>query len=120
MPDVSSSAVPSRSRPVRHIVMWNVAGDTAADRAAAIATVREAFEALRGRIPGLTHLEIGVDHSRIDYACDMVLVTDFDSDASLSAYATHPLHLAARDRLEGLRIARHQVDYHFGPEEHAA
>jgi Stress responsive A/B Barrel Domain len=96
---------------IRHIVMWNVAGETPEERATAIEAVRNAFEALRGRIPGLTRLEIGIDHSRIDYACDMVLLTDFDSEASLRAYATHPLHLAARDRLQGLRIARHQVDY---------
>lgn len=100
-----------KSSPVRHIVMWNVAGDTAEERATAIEIVRNAFEALRGRIPGLTSLEIGIDYSRIDYACDMVLVTDFDSEASLQAYATHPLHLAVRDQLQGVRVARYQVDY---------
>ncbi|MCO6181080.1 Dabb family protein [Ciceribacter sp. RN22] len=100
-----------KSSPVRHIVMWNVAGDTAEERATAIEIVRNAFEALRGRIPGLTSLEIGIDHSRIDYACDMVLVTDFDNEASLQAYATHPLHLAVRDQLQGVRVARYQVDY---------
>ncbi|MBC2775239.1 Dabb family protein [Rhizobium sp. AQ_MP] len=109
MPDAGPT-----SFPVRHIVMWNVAGNTPAERNAAIDTVRNAFEALRGRIPGLIRLEIGIDHSRIDYACDMVLVTDFDSEASLKAYATHPLHLAVRDRLQGLRVARYQVDYCLG------
>lgn len=102
-----------KSSPVRHIVMWNVAGDTPEERVTATEIVRTAFEALRGRIPGLKRLEIGIDHSRIDYACDMVLVTDFDSEASLRAYATHPLHLAARDQLQGLRVARYQVDYHL-------
>lgn len=100
-----------KSVPVRHIVMWNVAGGTPEERAAAVETVRKAFEPLRGQIPGLMRLEIGIDHSHIDYACDMVLLTDFDSEADLRAYVTHPLHLAARDHLQGLRIARHQVDY---------
>ncbi|MGO4853018.1 Dabb family protein [Phaeovulum sp. W22_SRMD_FR3] len=76
-----------------------------------MARVRNGFEALRGAIPGMTHLEIGIDISRIDYACDMVLVTEFDSAAALAAYAVHPAHLALRDTLAGLRIARHQVDY---------
>ncbi len=97
--------------PIRHIVMWNVAGTTEAEKAEAIHHVRSAFEGLRGRIPGMTKLEIGVDVSRISYACDMVLLTEFETEAALSAYATHPDHLAVRDRLEGLRIARHQVDY---------
>ena len=101
----------ARSKPVRHIVMWNVAGDTPGEREDAISRVRAEFEALRGQIPGMLHLEIGVDHSRISYACDIVLVSAFENEAALQAYAIHPAHLAARDRLEGLRVARHQVDY---------
>lgn len=97
--------------PIRHIVMWTVVGDTPAEKAPAIDRVRDAFEGLRGQIPGMTLLEIGVDVSRISYACDLVLVTEFETEAALAAYATHPAHLAVRDALEGLRIGRHQVDY---------
>lgn len=97
--------------PIRHIVMWRVAGETDAERSLAMARVRNGFEALRGAIPGMTHLEVGLDISRIDYACDMVLVTEFESAEALEAYAVHPAHLALRDILAGLRIARHQVDY---------
>ncbi|WP_234188419.1 Dabb family protein [Shinella sp. NM-101] len=97
--------------PVRHIVMWNVAGDTPAERQAGITAVKHAFEGLRGQIPGLMHLEIGIDESRASHACDMVLVTEFENDEALASYATHPAHLAARGRLEGVRVARYQVDY---------
>lgn len=96
---------------VYHIVMWGVAGKTADEKAKAIAAVRNEFEGMIGKIPGLIKLEIGVDTSHVSYACDMVLVTEFESQAALEAYATHPIHLAARERLEGLRISRHQVDY---------
>lgn len=99
------------AQPVCHIVMWDVAGDTAAEKREAIATIRAAFETLRDCIPGLTRLDIGVDISRVDYACDMLLLTEFDSPAALAAYAVHPAHLAVRDSLAGLRIARHQVDF---------
>lgn len=104
--------------PIRHIVMWNVAGSTEAEKRRAIDSVRREFEALQGRIPGMTRLEIGVDISRIDYACDMLLLTEFESAAALAAYAVHPEHLAVRDRLAGLRIARHQVDYPVTPQDH--
>jgi hypothetical protein len=96
---------------IKHIVMWNVRGDTPAAKAAGIARLRRSFESLRGRIPGLLHLEIGVDASRIDYACDVVLYSEFDSQAALDAYAGHPEHLRVKDELADLRIARHQVDY---------
>lgn len=96
---------------IKHIVMWNVQGDSAAEKAAAIAQIQRSFESLRGRIPGLLNLELGVDTSRIDYACDVVLYTEFDSQASLDAYAIHPEHTRVKQEVADLRIARHQVDY---------
>jgi len=96
---------------IKHIVMWNVRGDTPAERTLAIARLQRSFESLRGRIPGLLHLEIGVDSSRIDYACDVVLYSEFESQAALDAYGTHPEHLRVKRELGDLRIARHQVDY---------
>ena len=96
---------------VKHIVMWNVKGDTPEQKDAGIERLRSAFEGIRGKIPGLSHLEIGVDRSGVDYACDVVLYAEFESQQALDDYATHPEHLRVRDELQGLRIARHQVDY---------
>lgn len=96
---------------IKHIVMWKVRGDDAAARARNLALLKSEFESLRGRIPGLLHLEVGVDESRIDYACDVVLVTEFASREALAGYAEHPEHLRVRRALGDLRIARHQVDY---------
>lgn len=99
---------------IKHIVMWNVRGDTVAEKAAGVAKLKLAFESLRGKVPGLLNLEIGVDSSRIDYACDVVLYSEFDSQAALDAYAVHPEHLRVKGELGDLRIARHQVDYTAG------
>ena len=96
---------------IRHIVMWNVRGATPEERRNAIRFLKSRFEGLRGRIPGLLRLEVGVDTSRIDYACDVVLYSEFESQQALEAYARHPEHLRVRDELDGLRVARHQVDY---------
>ena len=101
---------------IKHIVMWNVRGDDAAGRARNVALLKAAFESLRGRVPGLLHLELGVDESRIDYACDAVLVSEFVSREALAAYAEHPEHLRVRRAVGDLRIARHQVDFESGPE----
>lgn len=96
---------------VKHIVMWNILGSAEEGKAASIERVRAAFETLRGKIPGLLHIEVGVDHSGVDYACDVVLYAEFDSQAALDAYAGHPEHLRVRQAIEGLRVTRHQVDY---------
>lgn len=100
---------------IKHIVMWKVRGDNAAERSANLAQLTAAFESLRGRVPGLRHLEVGVDESRVDYACDVVLYSEFDSRAALAAYAEHPEHLRVKRELSDMRIARHQVDYAITP-----
>jgi len=99
---------------IKHIVMWNLRGGSAPEKAQAIEFLRSRFEGLRGQIPGLLQLEVGVDSSGVDYACDVVLYSVFDSQEALTAYATHPAHLRVRDELGDLRISRHQVDYAVG------
>lgn len=96
---------------IKHIVMWNVRGATPEERKANCERLKDAFEGLRGRIPGLVFLEIGIDYSRVDYACDVVLYSEFATRAALDAYATHPEHLRVREALGDLRTDRHQVDY---------
>lgn len=96
---------------IKHIVMWNLKGDTPEEKASVASRLKGAFEGLVGRIPGLLHMEVGVDMSCVDYACDVVLYSEFDSHESLAAYAHHAEHLRVRQELGDLRITRHQVDY---------
>jgi quinol monooxygenase YgiN len=96
---------------IKHIVMWKVRGDDAAARERNLALLKAEFESLRGRIPGLLQLEVGVDESRADYAFDVVLYSEFASREALAAYAEHPEHQRVRRALGDLRIARQQVDY---------
>lgn len=100
---------------IRHIVMWDVNGDTAEEKQRNVERLQKCFHGLRGCIPGLLYLEIGVDVSEVDYACDVVLYSEFESWEALAAYAVHPEHLRVRDELAGVRIARHQVDYEDRP-----
>ena len=96
---------------IRQIVMWSVRGDTPPERQVARERVRDAFESLRGRIPGMTRLEIGLNISNADYACDVVLVSDFVSSDALEAYAIHPEHKRVIAELDTLRLTRYQIDY---------
>jgi quinol monooxygenase YgiN len=96
---------------IKHIVMWKLRGDTPEQKARAALLLKQGFEALRGHIPGLLSIEVGIDTSRADYACDVVLYSEFESQAALDAYAHHPEHLRLRQALGDVRIARHQVDY---------
>ncbi len=96
---------------VKHIVMWNLRGETEHERSTNIQKLKSEFEAIRHEIPGLKTLEIGVDISQIDYACDVVLYSEFESIQALKEYANHPAHLRVREALGNLRTDRYQVDY---------
>lgn len=96
---------------IRHIVMWNLAGETTEKKQKNIRQVHECFMSLKGRIPGLLHIEVGIDSSFVDYACDVVLYSEFESQEALDAYASHPEHLRVKTELGSMRTARHQVDY---------
>jgi hypothetical protein len=106
-----STATLTEANMVKHIVMWNVRGDTPELKKESAMLVKSAFESLTGKIPGLTKLEVGLDVSAVDYACDVVLYTEFETQESLDAYASHPEHLRVKQVVGDIRIARHQVDY---------
>lgn len=96
---------------IKHIVMWNVRGETPEEKRRTALLIKAKFEALVGEIPGLQKLEIGIDMSGISYACDVALYSEFADVDALNVYAEHPAHQRVKADLEGMRIARHQVDY---------
>ncbi len=95
---------------IKHIVMWDILGAGPDEKARNAQRLKAAFEGMQP-IPGLLKLEIGLDLSGVDYACDVVLYSEFESQAALDAYGTHPEHVRVKNELADLRIARHQVDY---------
>jgi hypothetical protein len=107
----TADAADLRRLTTKHIVMWDVRGDTAQQKRETAAFVKRSFEDLAGKIPGMTMVEVGLDVSGVDYACDVVLYMEFESPEWLAAYATHPEHLRVKEALGDCRIARHQVDY---------
>ena len=96
---------------IKHIVMWKVKGATPEEKDDSVRRIQAAFDGLVGVIPGLMALELGVDVSHVDYACDVVLYTEFESREALDSYSTHPAHLRIRRDLADVRIGRYQVDY---------
>ena len=54
----------------------------------------ERMVALRGRVGGIQHLEIGRDELHDARSWDLVLIMEFASVEALRAYQRHPDHLA--------------------------
>ena len=97
---------------VKHIVAWRLK-DPALGRGKAenARLMKEKLEALRGRIPGLRRLEVGLDFSAGENSSDIVLVTDFESRAALAAYMIHPEHQAVVAFVSQIVAERRLVDY---------
>jgi hypothetical protein len=97
---------------IRHIVCWKFLEQ--ADGATKEENLRKAItmlESLRGTIPEIRSLEVGIDLTRSDASSDLVLNGTFASVAALEAYQRHPDHLAVASFLSRVRSARTVVDY---------
>ncbi|MCY6371259.1 Dabb family protein [Clostridium ganghwense] len=51
------------------------------------------LESMRGKIPQLKDLEIGVDVVKSERSFDLALVTRFDSHEAMDEYQVHPFHV---------------------------
>ena len=97
---------------VVHLVMWRLQESALGHSKTANARlIKEKLETLRGRIPGLRRLEVGLDISASPASADVVLVSEFDSLAALAAYQAHPEHKAVVDFVTRVVAERRVVDY---------
>lgn len=97
---------------VKHVVMWRLKElAEGADKATNTLRIKRELEALRGRIPGLLSLEVGVDVERSSAAFDVVLLSEFESPAALAAYQVHPLHARVAEFIGRVRLERGVVDF---------
>lgn len=96
---------------IHHIVLWRLNGESAGQRVEQGEKIKAALEALNGRIPGLRHLEVGIDISGTDCSADVALYSKFDDAVALANYQKHPEHLRAKDLVSQAASERYVVDY---------
>lgn len=93
---------------IKHVVMWKFKSEvTEADKL----EMKRQLEALKGVVPSLVHIEIGMDRSNKEASMDMVLCSEFQTLADLEAYAGHPEHLNVVEFVKPLVCDRAVVDY---------
>jgi hypothetical protein len=97
---------------VKHIVFWRLKEElTASARDEAMFTIKAGFEAMRGVVPGLLHIEVGFNFADGPDARDIALYSEFESRDALEGYQDHPAHLAILPIVREFRDERHVVDY---------
>jgi quinol monooxygenase YgiN len=94
---------------IKHVVVWKIKDPSQRDAHAA--AVKSALEGLRGRIPGLVSIEVGVDIGYDSGADDLCLFAEFTDRAALDVYQSDPLHLAAKAIVATYVTGRRAVDW---------
>jgi heme-degrading monooxygenase HmoA len=94
---------------VTHVVLFKMkdrSGDTAR-------RTREMLLDMKGRIPGLLDVEVGLDYLRSERSFDVALITRHESREALDAYQVHPVHEKAKAYIAEVREASVSVDFEF-------
>ena len=96
--------------------MWRLKESAHGNNKAANARlIRDKLEALRGLIPGLLRLDVGLDFSASPASSDVVLVTQFESRDALAAYQAHPAHRQVAAFVSEAAAERRLVDFESAP-----
>jgi quinol monooxygenase YgiN len=95
---------------VKHIVVWRVK-DTPVSKLANAQEIKRLLEGMRGKIPGVLKLEVGINFVEDPLASDCVLYSEFADRAALLAYQTHPVHEAVKAGIRELSVERRVADY---------
>lgn len=95
---------------VKHIVLWRVKDAPNGKQANAL-EIKRLLESMRGRIPGLLKLEVGVNFLDDSFASDCMLYCELTDREALAVYQAHPVHEAIKPLVRDLTTERRVVDY---------
>lgn len=94
---------------IKHIVMWKFKENEREN----MLLFRERLLALKGKIPEIRAMEVGVNVNPSDRSYDAVLVSEFDSLEELKSYSENPLHVEVAEFCKTIRTGSVSVDYEF-------
>ncbi len=96
---------------IRHIVVLKVVADDTSQRDRHARAVADSLRSLKGRVPDLLSISVGVDDGTLPNHWDVVLVTEHPSFDALAAYQIHPHHREVVEAINPLVAARAVADY---------
>ena len=96
---------------IRHVVIWKLASEDQAERAAQAGEVARRLNALNGVVPQLLSISAGANAAYPDTNWDVTLVADFASVAALEAYQVHPAHEEVAGYIRSVVASRAAVDF---------
>ena len=101
---------------IKHIVLWKLKEEASGEKGKAQArSLKAALEGLRGKIPQIRNLEVGLNFNPGEGASDLSLYAEFDGREDLELYQKHPDHLKVaeqvRQAVREKRVSDYEVDH---------
>lgn len=97
---------------IKHIVAWRFKDEALGmPKAQNLVRAKEAIEALREIVPGIVHLEVGLDIGAARDSWDIVIYSEFADRDGLHAYQVHPEHVKVAELVGEMRELRAAIDY---------
>jgi len=97
---------------IKHIVLWTLKNrENEHNREETAAAIKRKIEGMRGRIPGLIHIEGGVDFTKSADSWDVALYAELESREALAGYQVHPAHEEFKAVIGPHRQQRSLIDY---------
>jgi hypothetical protein len=90
---------------VTHVVFFKFAEAGQAEEA------QKRLLAMEGRIPGMSHIEAGLDFAKSARSFELALITRHDDRAALDAYQAHPVHQEVVAYIRPRAVASAAVDF---------
>lgn len=98
---------------LKHVVMWKLKESAEGKNKAENARfMKTRLEALRGVVPELKSVEVGINIKESDMAYDAVLIAEFENEEALATYKIHPEHVKISSYCKKIRESRIVVDYY--------
>lgn len=92
---------------LRHIVFFKLKNPTPE----VLQETKDVLMNMKGKIPELLDIEVGIDVVRSERSFDIALTTTFESLDAMNAYQVNPLHVEVGKYIAGVRESAVAVDY---------
>lgn len=98
---------------IKHIVIWKLKEHAEGkSRQENVLQLKNELESLNGKIPGLIHLEVGINiNKQSEDDSDVILYSEFENKQALENYYPHPEHKKIVPFAQAIRSERRVIDY---------
>ncbi|WP_438445802.1 Dabb family protein [Gorillibacterium sp. sgz5001074] len=92
---------------LRHVVFFKLKNPTPE----VLQETKNVLLGMKGKIPEILDIEVGIDVVRSERSYDVALITTFESLEAMNAYQVNPVHVEVGKYIAGVRESAFAVDF---------